>query len=160
MLMVYIVLVSLSILIMGVYLGLYSLYRGLPTSISNTFYVTEKQWMFPVILTIAVALCVVPLFDFTPEPYKVLAFGLIGGLLFVAAAPAFKQEFEGSVHKYSAIVAGVCALLWLIVMNGVPLLAIAGFIVSAIDRKRCVFWIEFGLLSNVYYVLAFFSIFA
>ena len=156
--MVYIVLVSLSILIMGVYLGLYSLYRGLPTSISNTFYVTEKQWLFPVILTIAVALCVVPLFDFTPEPYKVLAFGLIGGLLFVAAAPAFKQEFEGNVHKYSAIVAGICALLWLILMNGVPLLAIAGYIVSVIDRKRCVFWIEFGLLSNVYYVLAFFSI--
>lgn len=156
--MVYIVLVSLSILIMGVYLELYSLFRGLPTSISNTFYVTEKQWLFPVILTISVALCVVPLFDFTPEPYKVLAFGLVGGLLFVAAAPAFKQEFEGSVHKYSAIVAGVCALLWLILMNGVPLLAIAGFIVSAIDRKRCVFWIELGLLSNVYYVLVLFSI--
>lgn len=156
--MVYIVLVSLSLLTMGVYLGLYSLYRGLPSSISNTFYVTEKCWLFPVTLTIAVALCIVPLFDLTPEPYKALAFGLIGGLLFVAAAPAFKQEFEGSIHKYSAIVAGVCALLWLILMNGIPFLAFAGFTTSAIDRKRCVFWIEFGLLSNVYYVLVFFSI--
>lgn len=156
--MAYIVLVSLSLLIMGVYLGLYTLYRGLPTSISNTFYVSEKQWLFPITLAIAVALCVVPLFDFTPEPYKALAFGLIGGLLFVASAPAFKHEFEGSIHKYSAIVAGVCALLWLILMNGIPFLAITGFVVSAIDRKRCVFWIELGLLSNVYYVLVFFSI--
>lgn len=156
--MVYIVLISLSLLIMGVYLGLYSLYRGLPTSISNTFYVSEKQWLFPITLAIAVALCVVPLFDFTPEPYKALAFGLIGGLLFVASAPAFKQEFEGSIHKYSVIVAGVCALLWMILINGIPFLAIAGFVVSSIDRKRCVFWIELGLLSNVYYVLVFFSI--
>lgn len=131
--MVYNVLISLSLLIMGVYLGLYTLYRGLPTSISNTFYVSEKQWLFPITLAIAVALCVVPLFDFTPEPYKALAFGLIGGLLFVASAPAFKQEFEGSIHKYSAIVAGVCALLWLILMNGIPFLAIAGFVVSSID---------------------------
>lgn len=139
-------------------MAIYILCRGLPNSISDTYYSTEKRWLFPVTIGLAVLLAVVPLFELTREPYKFLAFFIIAGILFVTAAPAFKEQFEGKIHCISAIIAGISAVSWLVLMIGVPYIAIACIAIGIIDTKRIVFWIEVGLSVNMYVVLLYLTI--
>ncbi len=151
--MITLIFTALSFVIMLVFLSVYLVHRGLPNSISDTYYSTEKRWLFPLTIGLSVSLGAVPLFELTDEPYKFLSFFIIGGILFVSSAPAFKEELEGKVHSISAIIAGVSSLVWLVLMNGFPILAIVSIAIGTIDTKRIVFWTEVGLLSNIYYVL-------
>lgn len=151
--MVELILVSFSLVLILVYLAIYVFQVGLPTSISETYYKTEKKWLFPTVLGLCVGCCVEPMLELTPEPFKFLAFFVVAGIMFVAAAPAFKESFVGSVHYVSASIAGLAAMVWLILMSGIPFIAIAGIVISLINRKRMTFWLEVGILINIYVVL-------
>lgn len=146
--------VSVSCLIMTLYLTAYILKIGLPTSISETYYNTEAKWLFPVCISSAGALALVPLMNITPDSYKFVAFMIVASILFVAAAPAFREELTNKVHSGAAIILGVSAMTWLILTSGVPYIAITAILVGLLfDRRRFVFWIEAGLLYNLYITL-------
>lgn len=142
--------VALSCAIMSLYLTAYILHRGIPCSISDTYYHTERKWLFPVCTAISGALALVPLLNITPETYQFVAFFIVASILFVAAAPAFKEELTNYVHYGAASVLGLSAIVWLILTTGVPYIAIAGAITAMLDRRHLLFWIEVGLLYNLY----------
>lgn len=142
--------VALSCAIMSLYLTAYILHWGVPCSISDTYYHTERKWLFPVCTAISGALALVPLLNITPETYQFVAFFIVASILFVAAAPAFKEELTNYVHYGAASVLGVSAIVWLILTTGVPYVAIAGAITAMLDRRHLLFWIEVGLLYNLY----------
>jgi len=135
---------------MSLYLTAYILYWGIPCSISDTYYQTARKWLFPVCITFSGALALVPLLNITPESYQFVAFFIVAAALFVAAAPAFKEEMVDKIHATAAAMLGVCALVWLILTTGCPWIAIAGLCVAVLDRKHFLFWIEVGLLYNLY----------
>lgn len=143
--------VTLSCAIMTLYLTAYILNLGLPTSISETYYYTEAKWLFPTCTATAGVLALVPLLNITPDSYRFVAFFIVASILFVAAAPAFREELTNKVHSGAAIILGVSALTWLILTNGVPYIAITAMLAGLLfDRRRLVFWLEIGLLYNLY----------
>jgi len=148
-----IILVTLSCIVITIYLVGYICSRGVPTSISETFYHNERKWLFPVVLTVSAGLVLVPILDITPESYKFLAFFIIAAIFFVAASPAFKEEFVGRIHTWAASVLGAATLAWLILTIGIPYIAILGVSIGLFKRKKFVFWLEVGLLVDLYYNL-------
>ncbi len=143
--------VTLSCAIMTLYLTAYILNVGLPTSISETYYYTEAKWLFPTCTATAGALALVPTLNITPDRYQFVAFFIVAAILFVAAAPAFREELTDKVHSGAAIILGVSALAWLILTSGVPYIAITAILAGLMfDRRRIVFWLEAGLLYDLY----------
>lgn len=142
--------VALSCAIMSLYLTAYILHWGIPCSISDTYYQTARKWLFPVCTAISGALALVPLLNMTPETYQFVAFFIVASILFVAAAPAFKEELTHYVHYGAASVLGLSATTWLILTTGVPYIAIVAAVIAMFDRRHFLFWIEVGLLYNLY----------
>ncbi len=146
--------VTLSCTIMTLYLTAYILNTGLPCSISETYYKTQAKWLFPTCTATAGVLALVPLLNVPPDSYQFVAFFIVASILFVAAAPAFREELTNHVHSGAAITLGLSALAWLILTSGVPYIAIAATLIGlAIDRRHFVFWLEVGLLYNLYATL-------
>ena len=144
------ILIALSCGLMSLYLTAYMLHLGIPCSISDTYYQTERKWLFPVSTATSGVLALAPLLNITPERYQFVAFLIVVSILFVAAAPAFKEEITQLVHYGAASLLGLSATIWLILTTGVPYIAIVGLIIAIIDRRHFLFWIETGLLYNLY----------
>lgn len=147
------ILLCISVLLMGLYIGCYTISRGLPASLSETYYHTESKWLFSCTISIAAICAWLPLIKVTPDSYLFLAFFIIASIIFVAASPTFKDEFVGKVHKGAAIVLGATALTWIIAAQRFPFLTFLLFIVGVVDRKRFVFWLEIGILADLYWYL-------
>lgn len=151
--MTYLVLVLWSAICILVYLTAYIAYVGLPASISETYYNTEKRWLFPVVLLITIGTAIGPMFSVTPEDIQFLVFLIVGGILFVAGAPAFKEDLEGKVHSIAAVIAGAATLAWLILTNAnITVLAILS-IVALCNKKHRVFWLEIDFAVSLYWQL-------
>lgn len=143
--------VTISCAIMTLYLTAYAIIVGIPTSISATYYRTQAKWLFPVCTATAGALALVPLLNLTPDNYRFVAFFIVASILFVAAAPAFREELTHEVHGVAAVVLGVSATVWLGLTTGIPYIAIAAALAGLIaNRRNLLFWIEAGLLYNLY----------
>lgn len=151
--MVYLILIIASCLVISAYLICYICNCGVPTSISSTYYNTRHKWLLPLVLGVGISTAIGPFFDLTPDYWRFLVFLIVGGILFIAAAPAFREEFEGKVHAGAAITAGVSSVAWLSIIAGIPWIAIAGAIAAVINWKHKVFWIEVGILLNLYVAL-------
>ena len=145
-----IIAVSVSCIIMTLYLVAYINSLGVPASISATYYKTEKKWLFPTVISLTGLCALVPLMNNTPENYQFVAFFIVAATLFVASAPAFREEFVGKIHGGAASVLGVCALVWLILTTGCPWIAIIGLCIAILDHKHFLFWVEVGLLYNLF----------
>lgn len=142
--------VSVSCLIMTLYLTAYINSLGVPASISATYYKTEKKWIFPTAISLTGLCALVPLMNNTPENYQFVAFFIVAATLFVASAPAFREEMIGKIHATAATVLGICALAWLILTTGCPWIAIIGLCIAVLDCKHFLFWVEAGLLYNLF----------
>lgn len=148
-----IILAGVSCLIISLYLTAYISNRGLPESLSDTYYYTTKKWIFPTVTATAGATALIPLMEVTPDSYRFVAFFIVAAIMFVAASPTFKDEMVGRVHAVAAIILGVAALVWIILTIGMPWLAAILTIAGVFDRKRFLFWFETGLLYNLYWGL-------
>lgn len=144
------ILAFISFAIISIYLIAYVITRGLPTSISVTYYHTESKFLFPAVTALCAVLAWVPLIQVTPENIQFLAFLICGSIVFVAASPAFKDELVGKVHTGAAVILGLAALAWIIVASGIPYATILGVIIGVVLRRNFVFWLEGGILIDIY----------
>lgn len=90
---------------------------GIPHSISSTYYKLEEKkknlgWLFTSMCWISGGLLLPVMLQFSSINSQFLAFLACASLLFVGAAPQFKLKLEGNVHYTSAIICGLCALIW------------------------------------------------
>lgn len=136
--------------IMVVYLFSFIGNNGIPTSISDTYYRNNKRWLFSAVLIVAASLALAPILNHTPDSYKFLGFFIVAGIFFVAASPAFKDEFVGKVHCGAATVLGVDAVIWITLTIGIPWLSLLGLAIGLLNLRNLVFWIEVGILIDVY----------
>lgn len=140
----------ISAFIMVVYLFSFIGNNGVPTSISDTYYRNRKRWLFSAVLIVAASLALVPILNHTPDNYKFLGFFIVAGIFFVAASPAFKDEFVGKVHAGSAIILGISAVVWIALIIGVPWLSILCLAIGIFNLRNIIFWLEIGILADVY----------
>lgn len=163
------ILTIISLLIFVVYLFFAIKRYGIPTSLSETYYLLGgepfnrlKASIFTFMMW-AIAFTLLPtMLDVTPENFKFLAFLALAAICFVGAAPEFKKQYEGSVHTTTAVIAAVFGLSWsMLVAHGyVPLIASlvfslsAGFATATL-KYGLTFWMELVAFNTVYFSLIF-----
>lgn len=98
--------------ILTVYLVVVILKDGkIPPSISDTFY-TSGKWMFSIVIWLESILLQWSLLDVTPVNVQFVAFFVGAGLLFVGAAPHFKEAQEKVIHYTGAFTFAIASQVW------------------------------------------------
>lgn len=147
-----IVLLSAVTLACITYMGCF-VCRGVPESISATYYMLGKRgWMFQaVMILVGFLLCPVWI-PVSKDQHSFLAFLSCASLMFVGAAPAFRMELEGRVHYVSAAVCCACAVLWQ-VLDGLwdvtVFFAWSGGMLSLVWRKQWCWWMECAVMGSL-----------
>jgi hypothetical protein len=135
---------------------------GVPTSLSNTYYLYEAKkkrlgLVFPAMMT-CMAFTLLPAWLELGEVVSSwssylnpLAFFACTAILFVGGAPAFRSnKLEGTVHTTAAIIAAVTSLLWCLIvcwkMMYVPIIAsgltaLVAWLTKTFN-KNLTYWLE------------------
>lgn len=131
--------------------------KGIPVSISDTYYLLgEKGWIFQlVMIVIAVTLyqvwvnaCSIELIGF--------AFASCASLIFIAIAPSFRLPLEGKVHYISASVCCICSVIWQIlegIWDVTLWFSVIGFMLIFIDKSKWCWWLECSVISSLIFNL-------
>lgn len=132
------------------------LIKGIPFSISDTYYQLEKhnhpKWLFQLYMIVPAFLLLPAWLDLPEEHLQFLAFLSCGGLIFVGAAPCFKLELEGKIHYSATIICGISGLAW-VCLTGfwlIPLILFALGIYFTYRYQKPLFWTECALFISVY----------
>lgn len=160
-------------IILTLYIG-YIIYRfGVLGSLSESYYrlqrAYKKGWIFSAVLVVVVALVLPSWLDLADgHTFQFLGFLAPASLLFVAAAPRFRESLTDAVHYVAAVVAALCSILWVLLINkDLPLFLVLAVICTAlffyrrynfyfkkkgvwVKQSTIVFWLE---------ILAFYSLF-
>ena len=132
---------------------IFSLWHGVPESLSATYYnLGEYGWAFQAVMY-SVGILMMPVwFILSNVDHQCLCFFSCASLLFVAAAPSFRLELEGKVHYGSAIICCVCAVLWQILEGlwdvTMWFAAIGGMLSLGMRGKWC-WWMEVAVIGSL-----------
>jgi hypothetical protein len=135
---------------------------GVPSSLSNTYYLYEAKkkhlgLVFPAMMS-SMAFTLLPAWLELGEMVSLwsaylnpLAFFACAAILFVGGAPAFRSnKLEGTVHEVAAIVAAACAVVWCLVVCwkimyvplGIAVLIALGGVFTKTWKTASVYWLE------------------
>lgn len=165
-------LVIISLLIIAAYTAAVCIkQKGVPYSISATFYKLQHPYWFMATMWTTAGLLMPAVLDASKPGTEFLAFLACAGMLFVGAAPNFREDLEGKVHMSGAVICVVASQLWVAFNCWWVLLPAWGAyltytIVSITRQKQGVFlykflqtkpmfWVEVAALSATYVAIAF-----
>lgn len=123
-------------------------YKQIPESISDTFYLGNKWW-FTITMFILGFLVCATLIPITTEAFQFMAFLTGAGLLFVGAAPHFKDDFEAQVHFSGATIFGLVSQFWASIYCSPWLLLTWVILVPLWNTKQRTFWVELICIINI-----------
>lgn len=144
--------VSLSALLLTVYIAVLVLCHGLPESVSDSYYQIQYKWMFSLMVALCGALLLIPWLSLNDD-FQCLAFLSVASLMFIAASPAFKEGLTRNVHIGASVVMFAGAILWEAFCGGLWIPLVLGIILALLMRRNAVFWLEIGLFTEVYATL-------
>ena len=156
--------VIFSLINFTAYLLLMILMFGIPTSLSDTFYLLQahKKWASVafVLLMYSIAITLVaPIIDATPDGLQIFAFIPIVGIGFVGAAPLFKGQ-DSLVHKVAALAAAIGSIFWVLLthIDYWPYLVFSAILFGTImllskTIKCYIFWAEMVVFYSMYAIL-------
>ena len=108
-----ILLTVLSLLLIVSYtIGVCAYTRGIPYSISETFYKIKHKFWFAVATIGTAGLLMPAILEVTPEQYQFLAFLACVGMMLTGAAPNFREGIEKGIHIAGAVMCLVFSQLW------------------------------------------------
>ena len=157
-------LVLISFLVLFLYLGITYLKYGIPNFISEGYYINNCKWAFSVTMIVVSGLLLPAMFEFGKEDFNSLAFIAVACIFLLAGEPHFKSSWEGKIHNYAAITAGILSQLWcflhcwqssLIVWLFLALVFAFGYKYDRQKEKplktlKMGYWIEVAAFFNVY----------
>lgn len=117
------ILILLSLAVILTYVGVMVSREGIPYSISATYYSLKHKAWFGITMWLTSLLLMPAILDRTPETMQFSAFLMCAGLLFVGAAPNFKEEYENKIHVAGTCVSAVSSQIWIVAMQPWLLLA-------------------------------------
>lgn len=125
---------------------------GITTTLSETHYSLPK-WIFPVAM-ISSALLILPYWLEANEKYQFLAFISCSGIVFLGAAPLFKNE-DRKIHITAVFVAGISALIWALITNWILtcILAVIMGILMLAFKKYWALIMELSMFVCIYLML-------
>ena len=145
-------LVLFSVAVFATYLIIMSKLHGIQPSISDNYYVSRHRWLFTMVMW-WVGLGMLPaMLEVTPTMWQFSAFFCCGGVIFVGAAAAFREEVTRQVHYAGAITSAAGAFLWtacvLPPMAGVGFLTCCGLLLWL--NRHVVYWLEVTCFAMVF----------
>lgn len=129
----------------------------IPNSISEIYYkLGNKGWAFQTVLFI-IASVLLPLWtNKTDDSLQFIPFISCFSLMLVALAPQFKISLEGPIHYVSAVLCGVCAVVWLLLYGYIYVLLsclIFAILLTCLDYTKYMFWLECAIMISVFYAI-------
>ena len=165
--MIYLVL--FSILLVAAYtLAVCIKGKGVPQSLSATFYALGRPWWFTLAMWGTAFAAVPVMIEVSAEDVQFAAFWACAGMVLVGAAPHFREEFEKNLHLSGAVLCIVFSQLWVALACPWCLTVWAAYLIyTAIGMKRWwngnfkqsflltkpMFWVEICALAAVYATL-------
>lgn len=140
-------------------------FKTVPKSLSETYYMYQNkkkglEWLFPSLILIMVATLMPSWIELSEgSNWQFLSFLCPASLLFVGAAPAFRScDIESKVHTYSATLAAIFGLLWIIlfipygmwIILGSVLVILALSLSTKTLKSSFTFWLEMVAFLSVY----------
>lgn len=140
--------------------------KGVPASISATFYKLEHKYWFMATMWLTAGLLMPAILEVSKPNTEFLAFLALVGMFLVGAAPNFKEESEGKVHTAGAILCIVgsqvwvaCNMAWALMVWAAYLIYTAVYmlagektdsIVTDFLNTKPMFWVEIAALLATY----------
>lgn len=160
-------LIILSILVIAAYTAAVCVkQKGVPASISATFYKLEHPYGFLAAMWLTAGLLMPAILEVSKLNTEFLAFFACAGMILVGAAPNFKEESEGKVHTAGAILCIVGSQVWVACNMAWCLMVWAVYLIGTLiymtqnevtDDLRADFmdtkpmlWVEVAALTSVY----------
>lgn len=144
------VLLYISISVFVAYLIGIIIYKGIPNSISESYYIIGEDKLESSLFTWFCWIVAITLLPFWLENGGgILAFAACAGLSFVGAAPLFKSH-EKTIHFASAVICFVAAYLWLFInFRTIFFISMAVLGLFFFVKKRT-FWWEITAFVTIY----------
>ena len=142
--------------------------KGVPSSISATFYALDHKLWFGATMWLTAGLLMPAILEVTPESYQFTAFLACAGMMLVGVAPNFREGIERPIHIVGAILCLVFSqvwvgltcpwflLVWIVyVIYTVVMMArhVSDRALSDFLRTKPMFWVEVTALVTTYMVL-------
>lgn len=139
--------------------------KGIPYSISATFYALEHKWLFCATMIITAGLLMPAILQKTPESCQFTAFLACDGMIMVGAAPHFKEGFEKKIHTVGAVLCLLFSQVWVLLTCQLLLLVWLGYLaytvvmminkwngnfISSFIITKPMFWVEITALVTTY----------
>ena len=145
-------LVLFSLAVFAIYLILMAKLHGIQPSISDNYYVSRHRWTFVIVMWWVGFGMLPAMLEVTPEMWQFSAFFCCGGVIFVGAAAAFREEVTRQVHFAGAITSAAGAFLWTAFV--MPPMAGLGFLtccgLSLWLSRHVVYWLEVTCFAMVF----------
>ena len=97
--------------------------RRVPTMLSEVYYLTDKDWLFPALM-VTLGASFLPLM-LSKGGLECMAFLTSVGIVFVGAAPAYLDESQRTIHKCGAITSAIASVAWACSINALPTILFA-----------------------------------
>lgn len=126
-------LIILSILVIAAYTAAVCIkQKGVPASISATFYKLEHKYWFMATMWLTAGLLMPAILEVSKPNTEFLAFIALVGMFLVGAAPNFKEESEGKVHTAGAVLCIVGSQVWIACNSAWCLFVWAAYVIYTI----------------------------
>lgn len=132
--------------------------KGVPASISATFYTLEHKGWFLAAMWGTAGLLMPAILEVSNPGTEIWAFLASAGMLLVGVAPNFKETFEGKVHTSGAVLCLLASQIWVALNCPWCLTLWAVYLVGTLEEMqrgktfletRPLFWVElFALLGT------------
>lgn len=139
--------------------------KGVPYSISETFYRLEHKLWFGATMFLTAGLLMPTILEVTPESYQFTAFLACGGMFLIGVAPNFREGIERPIHVAGAILCLVFSQVWVAFNNPWFLMVWIGYVIptayyvikdyqgsfkDAFMGTKPMFWLEIFALITTY----------
>lgn len=163
------VLVILSVLCITAYTAAVCIkIKGIPSSISATFYKLDHKLWFGAAMWLTAGLLMPAILEVTPDCYQFTAFLACLGMLLIGIAPNFREGIDRPIHITGAILCILFSQVWVgltcpwMLLVWIAYLAYTawgmkkhwkGNVISAFLLTKPMFWVEVAALLAAYVTL-------
>lgn len=142
--------------------------KGIPYSISATFYALAHKWWFGITMVLTSGLLMPAILEITPDSYQFTAFLACVGMIMTGVAPHFKEGTEKKIHTTGAVLCLLFSQVWVGLTCPWMLLVWVGYLVYTVNgikrnwtgyfigsflSTKPMFWVEITALVATYVTL-------
>lgn len=142
--------------------------KGIPYSISETYYKISHKFWFGVTMVLTAFLLMPAILEITPNSYQFMAFLVCLGMIMTGIAPNFRKGIEKKIHTTGAVLCLVFSQVWVGLTCPWMLLVWVGYLVYTIVMMiknwngyftgtflgtKTMFWVEITALLTTYVTL-------